>query len=87
MLSLAEAVRKLSGLAAANVGLRDRGTIAPGKYADLVLFDPATVMDRADREDPQALSPGVRAVWVNGRVVYHAGRATGELPGRAIRRR
>lgn len=86
ILSLAEAVRKMSGLAAANVGLRDRGTIAPGKYADLVLFDPATVTDRASRESPGALSVGIRTVWVNGTVVYQDGRATGELPGRAIRR-
>ncbi|MDQ3427005.1 MAG: D-aminoacylase [Gemmatimonadota bacterium] len=86
VLSLTEAVRKLSGLAAANVGLGDRGTIAPGTYADLVLFDPATVADRADREDPRALSVGIRTVWVNGRVVYQDGRTTGVFPGRVVRR-
>ncbi|MBA3553144.1 MAG: D-aminoacylase [Gemmatimonadales bacterium] len=84
---LSEAVRKLSGLAAANMGFPDRGTIAPGKFADLVLFDPATVEDRADRDDPGALSVGIRTVWVNGTVVFHDGRATGAFPGRGIRRR
>jgi N-acyl-D-amino-acid deacylase len=79
-------VRKLSGLAAANVGIRERGTIAAGNFADLVLFDPATVIDRASLEDPSALSAGIHTVWVNGRVVFQNGRATGEFPGRVVRR-
>ena len=85
-MTLPEAVRKLSGLAASNVGIRDRGTIAPSKYADLVLFDPATVIDRATLEDPGARSVGIQTVWVNGTVVYRGGESTGGFPGRVIRR-
>ena len=86
VVTLPEAVRKLSRLPAANVGIRERGTIAPGAFADLVLFDPETVMDRASLEDPGARSVGIRMVWVNGAVVYRDGVATGEYPGRVIRR-
>jgi N-acyl-D-amino-acid deacylase len=86
ILDLATAVHKASRLAAAHVGIRDRGTIAPGAPADLVLFDPDTVLDRATPEAPHALSAGIQTVWVNGEVVYEGGRTTGRLPGRAIRR-
>jgi len=86
VVSLEEAVRKMTGLAAHNVGLRDRGQVRPGAFADLVLFDPATVMDRATTRDPHALSAGIQRVWVNGAVVYEAGAATGRRPGRALRR-
>ena len=57
-----------------------------GMQADLVLFDPGTVLDRATPQDPHALSVGIRTVWVNGEIVYEDGRATGRLPGRVIRR-
>jgi N-acyl-D-amino-acid deacylase len=83
---LEEAVRKMTSLAAHNVGLRDRGEVRPGGFADLVLFDPATVMDRATTRDPQAVSAGIQSVWVNGTVVYQAGKTTGRRPGRALRR-
>jgi len=86
VVSLEEAVRKMTSLAAHNVGLRDRGQVRPGAFADLVLFDPATVMDRATTRDPHALSAGIQRVWVNGAVVYEAGAATGRRPGRALRR-
>lgn len=86
ILTLPEAVRRMSGLAAANMGFRDRGTIAPGMRADLVLFDPNTVVDRATLEDPGAVSDGIHTVWVNGSVVYREGNPTGSLPGRVIRR-
>ncbi len=86
ILTLPEAVRKLSGLAASNVGFRDRGRIAPGMLADLVLFDPKVVIDRATLEDPAALSEGIHMVWVNGTVVYREGKSTGAFPGRVIRR-
>ena len=81
------AVRKMTALAAANVGIVERGTIAPGMYADVVLLDSATVRDRARPEDPHALSDGIRAVWVNGVLVYEHGRVTGRRPGRVVRRR
>ncbi len=86
ILDLATAVHKASQLAAAHVGIRDRGAIAPGMAADLVLFDPSRVLDRATPEAPHALSVGIHTVWVNGEIVYENGRTTGRLPGRVIRR-
>jgi N-acyl-D-amino-acid deacylase len=86
ILSLPEAVRKLSGLPASYMGIRDRGRIAPGLQADLVLLDPQTVIDRATLENPAAVAEGIRAVWVKGTVVYREARPTGALPGRGIRR-
>jgi N-acyl-D-amino-acid deacylase len=86
VMSLEEAVRKMTSLAAANVGLRDRGTLTAGAFADLVLFDPATVADRATTEKPQEVSAGVKTVWVNGAVVFEAGAATAARPGRVLGR-
>ena len=86
LLSLEEAIRKMTGLSAANVGIADRGTIRPGAFADLVLFDPVTVADRATFEDPAALSVGIERVWVNGVPVWQEGKATGAHPGKGIRR-
>jgi N-acyl-D-amino-acid deacylase len=90
LFSLEEAMRKMSRLAAANVGIAERGAVQPGFFADLVLFDPATVSDRADFGPPgaaQALAIGVQTVWVNGQVVFDSGKTTGAYPGRALRRR
>lgn len=84
VLPLAEAVRKMTSLAAANVGLARRGQIRPGWYADLVLFDPATVADRATPTDPQALSEGIRRTWVNGVIVYESGHPTAARPGQVL---
>jgi N-acyl-D-amino-acid deacylase len=86
VLTLPEAVRKMTSLAAANVGIRDRGVVRAGAYADLVLFDPATVLDRATPTDPRAVSQGIARVWVNGREVWRDGTVTEERPGRVIRR-
>jgi N-acyl-D-amino-acid deacylase len=86
VLTLEDAVRRMTTLAAANAGLRERGIIAPGKFADLVLFDPATVIDRATPAEPHAVSVGVERVWVNGQVVFVDGRTTGARPGRVLRR-
>jgi len=86
VLTLEEAVRKMTGLSAANMGLADRGAIRPGAFADLVLFDPATVADRSTFEDPAALSVGIEKVWVNGVAVWQDGKATGAHPGRGIKR-
>jgi len=84
--TLEAAIRKMTALAADHVGLRDRGRLVPGAFADLVLFDPATVADRATTDEPHALATGIERVWVNGAVVYAAGRTTGARPGSVLRR-
>jgi N-acyl-D-amino-acid deacylase len=86
VLTLEEAVRKMTGLSAASMGIADRGTIRAGTFADLVLFDPATVADRSTFEDPEALSVGIETVWVNGVAVWQDGKATGAHPGRGLKR-
>ena len=86
LFTVEEAVRKMTSLAATNVGLANRGRLAPGYYADLVLFDPASVADRADFGAAQAQAVGVRTVWVNGQVVFDNGKATGTYSGRPLRR-
>ena len=83
-LSLEEAVHKMSGLSAAHMGISNRGRIAPGMAADLVLFNPVTVIDQATPQDPAALSAGIDSVWVNGELVYRDGAATGQRPGTFI---
>ncbi|MEJ0070454.1 MAG: D-aminoacylase [Pseudomonadota bacterium] len=83
---LQEAVHKMTGLTAATFGLRDRGVLRAGAFADLVLFDPATVIDRATFEAPTQPAAGIELVLVNGRPVWRGGAATGERPGRALRR-
>jgi N-acyl-D-amino-acid deacylase len=85
LLSLEEAVRRVTSLAAANVGITSRGRIAPGMLADLVLLDTAALADRATPQNPHLTSTGVRLVWVNGGLVYN-GTATGVSSGRVIRR-
>ena len=86
VIGLTEAVRKMTSLSAAHVGIVDRGRIAPGYFADLVLFDPATILDRATPVEPRATAVGIRRVWVNGEVVYEGGTVTGRFPGRVVRR-
>jgi N-acyl-D-amino-acid deacylase len=86
LISLEEAIRKMTSLAAHNVGLKGRGEIRPGQAADLVLFDPAKVLDRATTKDPQALSAGIEKVWVNGAVVFENGAATAARPGLVLKR-
>ena len=84
--SMEEAIYKMSGLAAAHMGISDRGVIREGTYADLVLFDPEQVSDRATFEEPQLASIGIEKVWVNGALVYTDGKPTGDHPGQVIRR-
>jgi N-acyl-D-amino-acid deacylase len=86
VLPLEEAVRKMTSLAAAHMGLAERGTIAPGMPADLVLFDPRTVSDRATPEHPTLPAAGIVRVWTNGVEVYRDGRSTGARPGLVLRR-
>lgn len=86
-LSLSEAVRKLSALPAHNLGLRERGRLSPGWYADVVVFDPAKVQDHATFEKPQQFSTGVSHVVVNGELALADGEATAARPGRVVRGR
>ena len=85
-LTLEEAVRKMTSLAARNIGLTGRGTIQAGLHADLVLFDPVRIIDRSTPADPKAMSAGVDSVWVNGQLVFEQGRTTAARPGSVIRR-
>jgi len=83
-LSLAEAVRKLTSLPAANLGIKDRGLVRPGMMADLAIFDPATIADKATFEQPQQFAVGMRHVLVNGHPVLLDGEMTEARPGRAV---
>ncbi len=84
VLSLAEAVRKLSGLPATNLELDRRGFLKEGMFADVVVFDPAAIADRATFENPHQYAVGMRHVFVNGAHVIRNGEHTGAKPGRAI---
>lgn len=87
LLSMEEAVRKMTLLAAEHIGVANRGKIAPGYFADLVLLDPATVKDRSSIQDPAALSDGIERVWVNGEMVYQNKQSTRRYPGMFIERK
>jgi len=84
-MSLEEAVRKMTSLAASRVGLLDRGILRPGAFADIAVFDPKTIRDAATFSDPMHYSVGVRYVFVNGRPVVWDGAITDERPGRPLR--
>ena len=84
VLPLADAIHRMSGLPAATLGLPGRGVLREGAYADIVVFDPATVADRATFADPHQLSAGVSEVLVNGKAAISGGAFTGELAGRAL---
>lgn len=86
LMTLTEAVRKMTGLSAANFGLTDRGVIREGAFADLTLFDLDTLEDRADYATPIAAARGIELVMVNGVIGYRQGAATGEHAGRMLRR-
>jgi len=85
LLTLAQAVHKMTGMPARRLGLRDRGVLRPGARADLVVFDPRRVADRATYEEPHAYPEGIEHVLVNGRFVIRDGEHTGNLPGRVLR--
>jgi len=82
---LEEAVRKMSGAVAARLGLRDRGLVREGMFADVVVFNDSTVMDLATPEKPHQISRGVEQVFVNGVQVLRDGKHTGATPGRVVR--
>ncbi len=84
LISLGDAVRRLSGLPATNLGLDRRGFIKEGMFADLVVFDPATIADRATFAQPHQYAAGVKHVFVNGQQVLKDGEHTGATPGRAL---
>ena len=85
VISLQEAIRRLSALPASNLRLERRGLLRPGNYADVVVFDPDRVADRATYDEPHQYAVGVRDVWVNGVAVLRDGEHTGATPGRVVR--
>ncbi len=85
VISLEFAIRKMTSLAAQRVGINDRGLLKPGMYADITVFDPATIIDRSTFENPSQLATGVSYVLVNGTPVVDGGQVTPALPGRALR--
>ncbi len=87
LFTLEEAVRKMTSLPADWIGLRDRGRVAEGQAADLVIFDPKTIADKSTWEKPSAMAVGVRDVFVNGQPVLRNGELTGKSPGRYLRAR
>ena len=86
VLSLEQAIHRMTDLAASHHGIPDRGRIEPGAYADLVLFDPETVADRATTEKPHARATGIEAVWINGHLISRGGREGRQRYGRVLRR-
>ncbi|MGH7169566.1 MAG: amidohydrolase family protein, partial [Gemmataceae bacterium] len=87
LLRLEDAVRKMTSLSAAKLGLRDRGLLRAGQYADLALFDLQRISDRATYTNPFQYSEGVEYVLVNGQVVLEKGKHKDVRPGKALRRR
>lgn len=85
VISVAEAVRRLTSLPAKELGIRNRGRLKEGYYADVVVFDPETIQDHATYENPHQLATGVRDVFVNGVAVLRNGAHTGATPGRVVR--
>ena len=83
--TLADAVRRLTSMPARHLGLKDRGNLAAGQFADVVIFDPATIADKATYAEPQQFAVGVHHVLVNGEPVLQDGKLTGARPGRAVR--
>ena len=86
IMSIETAIYKMTGLTAEHIGIRKRGLIQPGYYADLVLFDPVTVNDNATISNPTALSDGIEKVWVNGKLVFSEKAATKVYPGMFVKR-
>jgi N-acyl-D-amino-acid deacylase len=83
--TLQDAVRRLTSLPATNIGIKQRGSLKPGYYADVVVFDPATIQDHATFAKPDQLATGVEDVFVNGVQVLRNGKHTGAKPGRFVR--
>jgi N-acyl-D-aspartate/D-glutamate deacylase len=84
LFNLETAVHKMTGLTADRFGLLNRGRITVGGYADLVLFDPDTIIDRASFENPVQICEGIISVWVNGELSWHQQQSTGACNGRFL---
>lgn len=84
ILSLPQAIKKITSMPAARLGLRDRGSIRPGKYADIVIFDRANIIDKATFIDPHQYPVGIDYVIVNGTIVVDHGKHTEKLPGKVL---
>ncbi len=84
LVSLPEAIKKMTSMPAAKMGLQDRGIIKKGYFADLVIFDPDSIDDRATYTQPKQYPAGIDKVFVNGKVVVDKGEHTGELPGKVL---
>ena len=85
VLSLEQAIHKMTTLSANQMNIQKRGAIKPGYYADLVLFNATTVSDQSTIQQPQQISTGIQRVWVNGQTVLVDGKVTGKRSGRVIR--
>jgi len=86
LMTVAEAVRKMTSLPASNLGIAQRGLLRPGYFADIAVFDPNTIQDHATFEKPRQAATGVSEVFVNGVEVVHKGEHTGAKPGRVVKR-
>lgn len=84
VITLAEGIRRLTSLPATNLRIKRRGSLKPGNFADVVIFDPATIRDHATFEQPHQYATGVRDVFVNGVQVLKDGEHTGAKPGRVV---
>jgi N-acyl-D-aspartate/D-glutamate deacylase len=87
LMPIEKAIYKMTGQSADFFGFKDRGRIAVGHFADLVLLDPNTVIDQANIKNSNALSTGIDMVWVNGTLVYQSEKSTGKQPGVLIKRK
>jgi N-acyl-D-amino-acid deacylase len=86
ILTLPEAIHKMTGLTASTLGIKDRGLIKVGHFADIVVFNPNTIIDQATMDDPTAVSTGIESVWVNGLIVFDDGEPTHVYAGQVISR-
>ncbi|GAJ05934.1 unnamed protein product, partial [marine sediment metagenome] len=84
LITLEDAIRKMTSLPASRIGIRDAGIISVGKRADIVIFDPLNIKDRATWDKPHQYSEGILYVFVNGEIIMENGSITGKLPGKII---
>jgi N-acyl-D-aspartate/D-glutamate deacylase len=86
LMSIEEAIYKMTKLSAEHVGIKNRGVVSVGNYADLVLFNPNTVKDNATFENSKAVSTGIEMVWLNGQLIYNNKKSTGKFSGVLLKR-